>query len=75
MRRIALARVRDSFTAETVLHAWFGRAWIGKIRCSNCKKRHQEYFDAAACGGRVGVVNAIEGVISLGVKERVIREM
>ncbi|KAJ7206472.1 hypothetical protein GGX14DRAFT_568022 [Mycena pura] len=66
----AMWRVPWRIHLETVLHVWFGRAWIGKIRCANCKKRHQEYFDAAACGGRVGVVNAIEGVISLGVKER-----
>ncbi|KAJ7189436.1 hypothetical protein GGX14DRAFT_408842 [Mycena pura] len=71
----AMWRVPWRIHLETVLHVWFGRAWIGKIRCANCKKRHQEYFDAAACGGRVGVVNAIEGVISLGVKERVIREI
>ncbi|KAJ7189692.1 hypothetical protein GGX14DRAFT_580498 [Mycena pura] len=66
----AMWRVPWRIHLETVLHVWFGRAWIGKIRCANCKKRHQEHFDAAACGGRVGVVNAIEGVISLGVKER-----
>lgn len=48
--------------AEHILHLELKRlgAWLGRVRCGYCGKRHQEKYGSKRCGGMAGLVRIAE---------------